>query len=151
VPEGGGDGMLVTAGGKWGGYGLYLLKGKPVFDYNMLILAQYRWEGSDVLTPGKHTIVFDYTYDGPGIAKGGTGVLKVDGNVVATQKQPRLLSVAATIEAITGLALIISPQTVTVLLLGRRSCRCRNCCSADSRCGVARLGGGLLEEPRGCQ
>ena len=35
----------------------------------MLILAQYRWEGPDALTPGKHTIVFDHTYDGPGIAK----------------------------------------------------------------------------------
>ena len=74
-------------GGRWGGWGLYLLNGKPVFDYNMLILAQYRWEGPDALTPGKHTIVFDYTYDGPGIAKGGSGVLRVDGNVVATGKQ----------------------------------------------------------------
>lgn len=55
--------------------------------YNMLILAQYRWEGPDVLTPGKHTIEFDYTYDGPGIAKGGSGALKVDGKVVATGKQ----------------------------------------------------------------
>ena len=54
----------------------------------MLILAQYHWEGPDVLTPGKHTIVFDYTYDGPGIAKGGTGVLKVDGKVVATRSKP---------------------------------------------------------------
>jgi Sulfatase len=88
VPEGGGDGMLVTTGGRWGGFGLYILKGHPVFDYNMLILAQYRWEGKDVLSPGKHTLVFDYTYDGPGIAKGGTGVLKVDGQVVDTQKQP---------------------------------------------------------------
>jgi arylsulfatase A-like enzyme len=87
VPAGGGDGMIVTTGGRWGGYGLYILKGKPVFDYNMLILAQYRWEGKDTLTPGKHTIVFDYTYDGPGIAKGGTGVLKVDGKVVDTEKQ----------------------------------------------------------------
>jgi arylsulfatase len=87
VPEGGGDGMIATMGGRWGGWGLYLLKGKPVFDYNMLVLAQYRWEGPDALTPGKHTIVFDYTYDGPGPAKGGSGVLKVDGNVVATGKQ----------------------------------------------------------------
>jgi arylsulfatase A-like enzyme len=87
VPDGGGNGMLATMGGRWGGWGLYLLNGKPVFDYNMLILAQYRWEGPDALTPGKHTIVFDYTYDGPGIAKGGSGVLKVDGSVVATGKQ----------------------------------------------------------------
>jgi len=92
VPEGGGDGMIVTQGGRWGGFGLYLLKGKPVFDYNMLILAQYRWVGADALTPGKHTIVFDYTYDGPGIAKGGTGVLKVDGQVVDTHKQPNSIA-----------------------------------------------------------
>ena len=45
VPEGGGDGHVATLGGRWGGWGLYLLKGKPVFNYNMLILAQYRWEG----------------------------------------------------------------------------------------------------------
>jgi hypothetical protein len=87
VPQGGGDGMLATMGGRWGGWGLYLLKGKPVFHYNMLILAQYHWEGPDALTTGKHTIGFDYTYDGPGIAKGGSGVLKVDGKVVATGKQ----------------------------------------------------------------
>ena len=87
VPQSGGDGVIATAGGRFGGYGLYLLKGKPVFDYNMLILAQYRWEGPDALTPGKHTLVFDYTYDGPGIAKGGSGELKVDGKVVATGKQ----------------------------------------------------------------
>jgi arylsulfatase A-like enzyme len=92
VPQGGGDGMIATMGGRWGGWGLYMLKGKPVFNYNMLILAQYRWEGSDVLTPGKHTIAFEYTYDGPGIAKGGSGVLKVDDKVVATGKQANSIS-----------------------------------------------------------
>src|SRR5438477_2844467 len=84
VPEGGGDGMIVTQGGRWGGYCLYLLKGKPVFDYNMLALLQARWAGEQSLTAGKHTIVFDFKYDGPGIAKGGSGVLKVDGQDIAT-------------------------------------------------------------------
>jgi arylsulfatase A-like enzyme len=92
VPQGGGDGMIVTLGGRWGGYGLYLLKGKPVFNYNMLILAQYRWEGQQPLSVGKHTIVFDYTYEGPGIAKGGSGVLKVDGKVVDSHKQPNSIA-----------------------------------------------------------
>jgi arylsulfatase len=87
VPQGGGDGMIATMGGRWGGWGFYLLKGKPVFHYNMLILAQYHWEGADALTPGKHTIAFDYTYDGPGVARGGSGVLTVDGKTVATGKQ----------------------------------------------------------------
>ena len=53
VPQGGGNGMIATTGGRWGGWGLYLLNGKPVFNYNMLILAQYRWEGADALTPGQ--------------------------------------------------------------------------------------------------
>jgi arylsulfatase A-like enzyme len=92
VPQSGGDGMIATMGGRWGGWGFYMLKGKPVFHYNMLILAQYHWEGSDVLTPGKHTLAFDYTYDGPGIAKGGNGVLKVDGKVAATAKQANSIS-----------------------------------------------------------
>src|SRR5208283_2068707 len=39
IPQGGGEGMIVTSGGLAGGYGLYLLKGKPVFDYNFLMLA----------------------------------------------------------------------------------------------------------------
>jgi arylsulfatase len=87
VPQGGGNGMIATIGGRWGGWGLYIVNGKPIFDYNMLILAHYRWVGQDALTAGKHNLVFDYTYDGPGIAKGGSGVLKVDGKVVATGKQ----------------------------------------------------------------
>ena len=88
VPADGGDGMLVTTGGKFAGYGLYLLKGKPVFLYNFMDMERFRWEGSDILTPGKHTIVFDFTSDGPGMAKGGSGVLKVDGKEVANQKIP---------------------------------------------------------------
>ena len=103
VPQGGGDGMLVTEGGRQGGYGLYILKGKPVFDYNLLELLQARWAGDQPpLAAGKHTIVFDFKYDGPGIAKSGTGVLKVDGTEVRTLTIPKtvpfLLPVAETFD-----------------------------------------------------
>ena len=54
-----------------------------VFTYNFLALERFRWEGADALTAGKHTIVFDFKYDGPGLAKRGTGVLSVDGKEVA--------------------------------------------------------------------
>jgi len=83
VPSGGGEGMIVTDGGRFGGYGLYLLKGKPVFTYNFLAVEKFRWEGQEPLTPGKHTLEFHFKYDGPGLAKGGTGVLRVDGKDVA--------------------------------------------------------------------
>ncbi len=86
VPSGGGEGMIVTDGGRFGGYGLYLLKGKPVFTYNLLAVKKVRWEGQEPLTPGKHTLEFDFKYDGPGMAKGGTGVLRVDGKDVANKQ-----------------------------------------------------------------
>jgi hypothetical protein len=88
VPQGGGEGMLVTEGGRFGGFGLYLLKGKPVFTYNFFYMERFRWAGEQALTPGKHTVVFDFEYDGPGFAKGGTGVLSVDGKQVASKTIP---------------------------------------------------------------
>jgi arylsulfatase len=96
IPEGGAEGMIVTQGGKFGGYGFYVLKGKPVFLYNFLDFQRTRWEAPDALTPGKHTLEFDFKYDGlgfgtlafnnvSGIGRGGTGSLKVDGKEVASK------------------------------------------------------------------
>jgi arylsulfatase len=89
IPEGGAEGMIVTDGGRFGGYGLFLSKGefgigrgKPVFLYNLLDLKRTVWAGPE-LSAGKHTIVFDFKSDGPGLGKGGTGVLYVDGQEVA--------------------------------------------------------------------
>ena len=53
-----------------------------------LTSERFRWEGPAALTPGKHTIVFDFKYDGPGFGKGGTGVLSVDGKEVDSKKMP---------------------------------------------------------------
>ena len=98
VPEGGGEGVLVTEGGRFGGYGLYLLKGKPVFTYNFLALERFRWEGAEALAAGKHTIVFDFKYDGPGLAKPGTGVLSVDGKEVAKKTIPHTIPALLTLD-----------------------------------------------------
>jgi arylsulfatase len=85
--------VLVTDGGRFGGYGLYLLQGKPVFLYNLLSLTRFRWEGEQALTPGKHVITFSFKYDGPGVGKGGTGVLSVDGKEAARQTIPHTVPV----------------------------------------------------------
>lgn len=83
-----GSGMIVTDGGRMGGYGLYVTDGKPAFVYNFLDLQRFHCQGPHALTVGKHSIVFDYTYNGPGLAKGGSGELKVDGHTVATLTMP---------------------------------------------------------------
>ena len=52
-----------------------------MFLYNLLNLKRTIWAGPE-LGAGKHTIVFDFKSDGPGLGKGGTGVLSVDGKEV---------------------------------------------------------------------
>ncbi|MGE5945694.1 MAG: arylsulfatase, partial [Betaproteobacteria bacterium] len=102
VPEGGAEGMIVTSGGRFAGYGFYLLKGKPVFLWNLLDLDRTKWEGPETLPPGKHTIEFDFQYEGKGVGtlaynsfsglgRPGTGTLKVDGKVVASKKMDKTL------------------------------------------------------------
>lgn len=100
IPEGGAQGMLVTHGGRFAGYGFYLLKGKPVYTWNLMGLKLIQWEGPDVLAPGKHMLEFDFKYDGlgaatlqygspSGLGRSGTGYFKVDGKVVATKKMEK--------------------------------------------------------------
>ena len=98
IPQGGAEGMINTLGGRFGGHGLYLLKGKPVFVYNFFDLERFRWEGPAALTPGKHTVVFDFKYDGPGFGKGGTGVLSVDGKEVASKTIPHTIPFLETMD-----------------------------------------------------
>jgi len=102
VPEDGAEGMILTSGGRFAGYGFYLLKGKPVFLWNMIDLERIKWEATDALGPGKHTVEFDFKYEGlgvgtllynnmSGLGRPGTGVLKVDGKTVMTQKMEKTL------------------------------------------------------------
>jgi arylsulfatase len=102
VPEGGAEGMILTSGGRFAGYGFYLLKGKPVFLWNLVDLKRIKWEGPETLAPGKHTLEFDFQYDGlgvgtlalnnfSGVGRSGTGTLKVDGKPVQTVKMERTL------------------------------------------------------------
>ena len=104
VPEGGAQGMIVTSGGRFAGFGFYLLKGKPVFLWNLLDLERIKWEGPEALSPGKHTLEFEFVYDGmgvgtmaynnfSGIGRSGVGTLKVDGKAVKTQKMERTIPI----------------------------------------------------------
>ena len=156
IPKGGAEGMIMTMGGRFGGYGLYLCKsfnwwhreslikaggvalfavgllltwrggtkkwsssamrvghtimtlgallfiavfataalgigkGRPVFVYNLFDLKHYLWQGT-AISAGKHTLAFDFKYDGPGPGKGGTGVLSVDGKELSRKTIPHTM------------------------------------------------------------
>ena len=90
IGEGDNDGMLVTQGGRFGGRALYVINGRPVYTYNVANLERYSIEG-DVLTPGKHTIRYEFDYDGGGAGKGGDGWLYVDDELVGEGRIERTM------------------------------------------------------------
>jgi len=102
VPKGGAEGMILTSGGRFAGYGFYLLKGKPVFLWNMIDLERIKWQGNEALSPGRHIVEFGFKYDGlgvgtlrynnmSGLARPGTGTLIVDGKVVQTMEMKKTI------------------------------------------------------------
>jgi arylsulfatase len=93
IPAKGADGMIITQGGLFGGWALYLDKGKPTFSYNTVNLYHYTIASPQVLASGKHTLVFDFKYDGGGIGKGGTGTLSADGKQIAQGKIERTVPI----------------------------------------------------------
>jgi arylsulfatase len=93
IQKGGAEGMLVTDGGRFAGYGFYLLKGVPVFTWNLIQLELVKWQGKDALAPGKHTLEFEWKYAQPGLGQGGTGTLKVDGKVADSRPMARSLPI----------------------------------------------------------
>jgi arylsulfatase A-like enzyme len=104
VPEGGAEGMILTSGGRFAGYGFYLLDSKPVFLWNLVDLERIKWAGKDALTAGKHTLEFDFDYEGlglgtlqynsmSGLGRPGTGTLKVDGEVVDSKKMEKTIPI----------------------------------------------------------
>jgi arylsulfatase len=89
IPKNGAKGVLLTQGGRFGGWSLYLNDGKPTYTYNWLGLQRYTVAATQALPPGKATIRFEFAYDGGGLGKGGKGTLSINGKQVATGRIER--------------------------------------------------------------
>lgn len=91
------NGVIVCQGGRFGGLSFYIKNGKPAFTYNFLGLNTTTIASTQTLSPGKHTLVFDFKYDGGGPGRGGVGTITVDGVKVAEARiertQPGVFSV----------------------------------------------------------
>ncbi|GAA0880684.1 arylsulfatase [Algoriphagus jejuensis] len=92
-----GNGVIVCQGGRFGGLTLYVKDGKPAFGYNYLGLTSTEIIAKQAMKVGRHTIVYNFAYEGGGPGKGGVGTLSVDGTKVAEGRidktQPGIFSV----------------------------------------------------------
>jgi len=82
VPEDGADGVIVTQGGRFGGWCVHLRDGRAKFVYNVLGLHEFVAEATEPVPPGKHQVRMEFAYDGGGLAKGGDVTLYYDGKQV---------------------------------------------------------------------
>ncbi len=79
VPANGANGAILSQGGRFGGWSLYMKDGKPAYTYNFLGLARYTVVAPQALPAGPATVVLDFAYDGGGAGKGGKATLYVNG------------------------------------------------------------------------
>jgi arylsulfatase len=96
VPDGGANGAILSQGGRFGGWSLFMQGGKPTYTYNFLGLSRYTVSAPEALPAGPATVVLDFAYDGGGVGKGGKATLYVNGKPVAEGRvektQPNIFS-----------------------------------------------------------
>jgi arylsulfatase len=88
------NGVIIAQAGRFGGWTLFVKDGKPRYVYNFGGLERTAIASPKALGPGKHTIRFEFTPDGPRPGGGGTGRLLVDGHPVAEGKIPKTIPFA---------------------------------------------------------
>ena len=82
VPDGGAEGVIVSQGGAFGGFALYVKEGKPAYCYNLFGLQRFKVYGEGAIPAGEHQVRMEFTYDGAGLGKGGDVTLYLDGHQV---------------------------------------------------------------------
>jgi len=92
----GATGVILTQGGRFGGWSLYMKDGRPIYTYNFLGLERFTVAADKPIPPGPATIVMDFDYDGDGLGKGGDATITVNGKKVASGRigrtQPLIFS-----------------------------------------------------------
>jgi arylsulfatase A-like enzyme len=88
VPEGGAEGVIIAQGGSIGGWSLYLKEGKPRYCYNLLGMQRFYVDTDEEVPAGTHQVRMQFDYDGPGLGKGGTVTLYLDGDKIGEGAVP---------------------------------------------------------------
>ncbi|MDI4238058.1 arylsulfatase [Bradyrhizobium sp. Arg237L] len=93
IPQGGANGVLATIGGRFGGWALLAMDGKPVFAYALSNQPDHKFKvASDQSLPaGNHILRVKFEYEGGGIGKGAIATLLVDEKQVAQGRIPQTL------------------------------------------------------------
>jgi arylsulfatase A-like enzyme len=76
-------GVILAQGGKFGGWALYMDKGRPTYTYNWFGLDSYTVQAPKPVQGKDASIKLDFEYDGDGFGKGGVATIFVNDKKVA--------------------------------------------------------------------
>jgi hypothetical protein len=93
IPEQGAEGVIIAQGGEAGGYALYVQNGLLRHHYNYLGRRRFDLESKEALSPGPHTVRYEFEPTGAPDIRAGRGApglsqLYIDGNLVANAELP---------------------------------------------------------------
>lgn len=80
------NGVIVSQGGRFGGWSLYVKDGTLTYVYNYLGLDQYKARAKTKLPTGKSTVKMAFDYDGGKPGSGGTATLYINGKPVGSTR-----------------------------------------------------------------
>jgi arylsulfatase A-like enzyme len=89
LPDDRTQGVIIAQAGYFGGWVLYLKDGKPHHEYNWFALERTNIKAEQALTPGRHTIQYEFIPDEAKPGTGGKSILSVDGKKVAEGHIPK--------------------------------------------------------------
>jgi arylsulfatase len=89
-------GIILSQGGKFGGWALYMDDGKPAYTYNWFGLESYTVKSPKAAGEGNAEVKLEFVYDGEGLGKGGLATIYINDEKVAEgrikQTQPMVFS-----------------------------------------------------------
>jgi arylsulfatase A-like enzyme len=83
------SGVIIAQAGYFGGWTLYMKDGKPRHEYNFFGIERTNFGSDAALSPGKHTILYEFIPDEAKPGTGGKSILSVDGKKVAEAHIPK--------------------------------------------------------------
>ncbi len=91
VPQGGANGVIIAQAGRFGGWSLYMKEGRVHHVYNWGGLERTVVSSPQVVSPGRHTLRYEFAYEGGAPGSGGAGRLLVDGARVGEVRIPKTM------------------------------------------------------------
>jgi hypothetical protein len=89
LPDANANGVIICQAGRFGGWTLYMKAGKLHHEYNFFGLEHTNIVSSKPIAAGKHTVKYEFVFDGGKPGSGGQSILYVDGQKVAEGKIPK--------------------------------------------------------------